>query len=216
MKNVQTKAVIFDMDGVLLDSETISWKTWELAAQELGLENIQTANEKCMGASSFDIHRILRSIYGENFDSEAFLKRTYELFFEIEAKDGIPLMPFVNEALEYLSKKYILALASSTRKVHVIRQLTNAGIIDYFKTITTGDMVKHSKPDPEIYLIACKSLNLQPKECAAIEDSPNGIKSAYNAGLKTIMIPDKILPDEDIKKISWKILSSLKEINTVL
>lgn len=216
MKTTQIKAVIFDMDGVLLDSETISWKTWEIAATEYKLTDIKKANSACMGANKNDTYAILRTFYGKDFPAEQFLARTSELFYQIEAKSGIPLMPYAKESLEYLSKKYILALASSTRKEAVFRQMKNAGLFDYFKTITTGDMVTHSKPDPEIYLIAAKSINVKPQEAVAIEDSPNGIKSAYNAGLCTIMVPDKIAPDSEIKQKSWKIISSLKEISNIL
>ena len=125
-------------------------------------------------------------------------------------------MPFAKEILEYLKeKKYRIALASSTRYESVKRQLTNAGLIDFFETITTGDMVSHSKPNPEIYIKAIKSLNLSPRDCVAVEDSPNGIKSAFSAELKVIMIPDKIQPTEEIKQMTKKIypnLSFLKEI----
>lgn len=210
------KAVIFDMDGVLLDSETISWKTWEIAAKEYGLKDIKTANSACMGANKNDTYAILRSFYGKDFPAEQFLARTSELFYEIEKQSGIPLMPYAKEALEYLGKKYTLALASSTRKEAVFRQMKNAGLFDFFKTITTGDMVTHSKPDPEIYLIAAKSINVAPEEAVAIEDSPNGIKSACNAGLRAVMVPDKIQPDSELKQKSWKIISSLKEISNIL
>lgn len=212
----QIKGIIFDMDGVLLDTETISWRNWEDAAKELGIKDIAKANSKCMGANRDDTISILKSIYGQNFDAQKFLTRTAELFIQAEENDGIPLMPYVKETLEYLSKKYTLALASSTKKEAVYRQLKNAGIFDYFKTITTGDMVEHSKPDPEIYLKAIASINLKAEECAAIEDSPNGIRSAFAAGLYTIMVPDKIQPNEEMQEKSRKIISGLNQISTIL
>ena len=96
----------------------------------------------------------------------------------------------------------------------VKKQLKAAGLFDYFKTITTGDMVEHSKPNPEIYLKALESIETAPENAVAI--GPNGVNSAVNAKIRTIMIPDKIQPDEKLKKISWKILSSLKEIEKIL
>lgn len=216
METAQIKAVIFDMDGVLLDTETISWRTWALAAEEFGIKDIAAANAQCMGANRNDTYAILRTLYGKNFPSEKFIDRTSELFTSISEVDGIPLMPGAKESLEYLTKKYTVALASSTRNAVVKKQLKAAGLFDYFKTITTGDMVEHSKPNPEIYLKALESIETAPENAVAIEDSPNGVNSAVNAKIRTIMIPDKIQPDEKLKKISWKILSSLKEIEKIL
>lgn len=216
METAQIKAVIFDMDGVLLDTETISWRTWELAAEEFRIKDIAAANAQCMGANRNDTYAILRTLYGKNFPSEKFINRTSELFTSISEADGIPLMPGAKESLEYLTKKYTVALASSTRNAVVKKQLKAAGLFDYFKTITTGDMVEHSKPNPEIYLKALESIETAPENAVAIEDSPNGVNSAVNAKIRTIMIPDKIQPDEKLKKISWKILSSLKEIEKIL
>ncbi len=208
--------IIFDMDGVLLDSETISWKAWELTAKDFGILNIEKANEKCMGANRADTCTLLRSIYGKDFEAEKFLERTSYYFDQIERKSGIPLMPYAKEALEYLSKKYTILLASSTRKVRVYRQMQDAGLFDFFKTITTGDMVSHSKPDPEIYLKALESINEKAENAIAIEDSPNGVISATSAKIKTIMVPDKIQPDNELKQKCWKVISSLKEIQSFL
>ena len=144
------------------------------------------------------------------------MRRTSELFGVIEKEHGIPLMPGVLEALNYLKPKYRLALASSTRKAVVSKQLTDAGVIEYFEALTCGDEVAHSKPDPEIYIRACKSVDTPVENCVAVEDSPNGIKSAYSAGLKTIMVPDMIQPPEELMPLIWKILPSLKEIKSVL
>lgn len=210
------KAVIFDMDGVILDSESISDITWHQALAEAGLKDDKDAVNKCRGTNLSDTYAILHGLYGKDFPVEKFMKRSSELFHEIEFTKGIPLMPYAKEILEYLKSKYILALASSTKKEAVYRQLKNAGVFDYFVTITTGDMVQHSKPDPEIYRIACSSINLNPEECAAVEDSPNGIKSANAAGLKAIMVPDKIQPTEELKPLIWKICCGLKEIENIL
>ncbi|MBQ5471764.1 MAG: HAD family phosphatase [Treponema sp.] len=216
MELTQIQAVIFDMDGVLLDSETISWKTWEIAAQERNLPDIGTVNALCMGANRADTVNILKEHYGKDFDGYEFLDYCCTLFEKIEFSEGIPLMPYVKETLEYLKPKYKIALASSTREFKVRRQLKAAGIIDYFETITTGDMVEHSKPSPDIYLKAAASIGVPAQNCIAVEDSPNGVKSASSANIRTIMIPDKIQPDEKIKALCWKVTESLKNLKEFL
>lgn len=210
------KAIIFDMDGVLQDSETICDKVWQIVGHEMGLESTEEAIQQCRGMNRADTQLELKKIYGNDFDSISFLNRCTQKFIEIENSTGIPLMPFAKECLAYLKPKYKIALASSTRGVHVQRQMTSGGLIGYFETLTTGDMVTHGKPDPEIYLMACKSLALKPEECVAIEDSPNGVRSAFAAGMKVIMVPDKIQPDEEMKNKTWKIADSLEALYNIL
>ena len=214
MNNI--KAIIFDMDGVILDSESISDITWKMAADEKGLAVNDEILNACRGTNKNDTMTILKKYYGADFDSEAFLERTSQFFHEIEEKDGIPLLPYAKEILEYLKPRYRLALASSTRGPTVERQLRAAGVINFFETRTTGEMVVHSKPDPEIYLMACKSIGVNPGECVAIEDSLNGIRSAHAAGLHPLMVIDKVQPTEEIKKMCEHIFDSLDGLKTIL
>ena len=210
------EAVVFDMDGVLLDTETISDRTWDMAAKAMGINSTVDFVNECRGTNLHDTSIILKRHLGQDFDVEAFMKMTSQFFHEIEFSEGIPLMPYAKEILEYLRPKYHIVLASSTRGESVKRQLTNAGLIDFFETRTTGDMVTHSKPDPEIYRLACQSIGVKPENCIAVEDSPNGIKSAAAAGLNVIMIPDKIQPTEKIKALCSNIFDSLQGLKTVL
>lgn len=212
----EIKGIVFDMDGVILDSETICDQNWIDAAKEFNIEMTSYVHDMCRGCNYNDIVVKLKNHYGADFDVEAFLERTGVLFSETEFSKGIPLMPYAKEALEYLSSKYTVVLASSTPGPTVERQLTNTGVVKYFKTRTTGEMVKHSKPDPEIYLLACKSVGLKPEECVGVEDSFNGIKSSAAAGLKTVMIPDKVQPTDEIKSLCWKICKNLKELTQIL
>lgn len=207
----EIKAVIFDMDGVILDSETICDVVWEMAAREKGLERSNEVINLCRGTNKNDTILILKDFYGADFDAEYFLNRSSELFHEVEFSKGIPLMPYAKEALEQLQKKYRIALASSTRGPTVRRQLGAHNLLEFFETMTTGEMVEHSKPDPEIYLMACKSLGLNPAECIAVEDSFNGIKSAHAAGMKCCMIPDKVQPTQEIKAMCNWVFTDLRE-----
>lgn len=210
------EAVIFDMDGVLLDTESMSDRTFVIAAKEYGLGNIDAAINECRGMNLPDTVAALRRHFGETFDAAAFLQRTSQLFHQLEESEGIGLMPHVQEALSYVKEKYRVALASSTRGATVQRQLEAAGLLSFFETFTTGDEVEHSKPHPEIYLRACQSLGLAPASCVAVEDSPNGVRSAAAAGLSVIMVPDRIAPDEALRSKCWQVAASLGDLLHIL
>lgn len=204
------------MDGVILDSESVCDKIWESLAEERRLENINRLMNLCRGLNRNDTISVLKKSYGKDFDWEEFLNSVRIRFRHEEEEGNLKLMPHAKECLDYLKPRYRLCLASSTSKESVFRQLKKLQVFDYFETLTTGDMVVHSKPDPEIYRLACKSINTAPENCVAIEDSPNGIKSASAAGLSVIMIPDRIQPDKEIKHLCWNILPSLKEVCGIL
>lgn len=211
----EIKAIIFDMDGVILDSESICDVVWEMTAREKGLEGSSEVINLCRGTNKNDTIQILKNFYGQNFDAEYFLNRSSELFHEVENTKGVPLMPYAKETLEALKGKFRIALASSTRVTTVRRQLGAHNLLPFFETMTTGEMVEHSKPDPEIYLMACRSLGLEPEECVAVEDSFNGIKSAHAAGMKCCMIPDKVQPTDEIRAMCDWVCGDLWEMKKV-
>lgn len=213
MEKTQFKAVLFDMDGVLLDTEKVCKITWQIAAEEYKIKNIGEAFYKCVGTNRHDTELILKNYLDGKVAPEAFRERTSELFYKVEKEQGLDLKPYVAECLAELKNAgFRLSVASSTRGESVRRQLKNAGIIDFFETLTTGDMVEHSKPAPDIYLKAASSLSISPDECVAVEDSPNGVRAACAAGIKCVMVPDLIQPDDEMKRTAWKILPSLKNL----
>lgn len=210
------KAVVFDMDGILLDSESVCDRIWERLALEMNLPDIQDAIVENRGCNTQLMAKQLIRRYGPDFDQPKFFSDFSNYFHEIEEKEGIPLLPEVKETLDYLkSKNYLLGLATSTRRVTAERQLKAVKIFDYFSASVCGDEVTKSKPDGEIYQKAAFALGVKPSECVGVEDSPNGIKSCYNGGLVPVMVPDRIQPDEEIAKLCYRIgkpISILKEI----
>lgn len=199
--NDQRKTVIFDMDGVIFDTENLCLKSWEYAAEQDGIEGISDVFKSVIGTTYVRTKEIVLGHYGEDFPYEEFRKRAGEYFYGYEQKYGMPIKPGVFEIMNWLKENgYTIGLASSTARVNVERELKGAGLFEYFDSITCGDSVKKSKPEPDIYLKACKSLGVRPEDCYAIEDSINGVISAYRAGINTIMVPDMLQPDEETEK----------------
>lgn len=215
MKNV--KAVVFDMDGVIFDSERGCLNVWKEIAEEHGLENMEEVFKRCIGTTVVATSEILRDAYGKDFDVSRFQKKASVMFHERFDDGRLPVLKGARELLIYLSEqKYIIGLASSTREATVKQQLTDAGLIGYFDYITCGDMLKVSKPEPDIYLLACKNLGVDPKEAIAIEDSYNGIRSAYRAGMIPFMVPDLIPADKEMEELSFKIFDDLFAVKEFL
>lgn len=212
----QIKAVIFDMDGVLLDSESVCDRCFEQAAIEQNIEDRKPIIEDARGMGKSSFMDFIAKTYGDKIDTELLWNRASELFHIVEDKEGLSLLPFVKEILEYLKPNYKIALASSTRRSSVERQMKATGIWDFFDVTVCGDDVQNTKPSPEIYQKAVKDLNLLPENCLAIEDSLNGIKSGTSAGLKVIMVPDQVKPNDQIKSLVWKIFDSLGDLKSIL
>ena len=167
-----------------------------------------------MGKPSF--MEFISKTYGDKIDTELLWNRASELFHQIEDTKGIHLLPYAEQTLKYLKQNYKIALASSTRRSSVERQMKANNIWDLFDVTVCGDDVENTKPSPDIYLRAVEKLNLLPENCLAVEDSLNGIKSATSAGLKVIMVPDQVKPDENMKNLCWKIFDSLNDLTVLL
>ncbi|MCF0133012.1 MAG: HAD family phosphatase [Blautia sp.] len=205
-------AVVFDMDGVILDTERIVIECWQDIAEKYRIPDIETACIASLGLTAEATIRTFGQIYGEDFPYEQYKAEMRELFFGKHYGEHLPLKPGAEDILKRLKEKGIpIALASSTREAVVRKELEDAGVLQYFDKLICGDMVMHSKPHPEIFLTACKELGVNPEDTYAVEDSFNGIRSAYSGGLRTIMVPDQVQPDEEIRALSTKVCQSLYE-----
>ncbi len=206
------KTIIFDMDGILFDTEKLCVDTWVMLAKEKNIEGMTEAMNACIGTNNELTKQIMLNYYGENFEYDWFRSESGKRMRQEIKEHGVPLKPGVFELLDYLkSGNYRLGLASSTRREIIMEELTLMNLAGYFESIVGGDMVEKSKPEPDIYLKICSDMNVNPEDCYAIEDSYNGIRSAYKARLHPIMVPDLLPPTEEMKELCSSIQDSLIE-----
>ena len=210
---IKNNAVIFDMDGIIFDSERLSLVCWEKMAEKYHLEGMDEAYPPCIGTNEARTREIITNYYGTDFPYDTFRKETYELFRRMTERDGLPLKKGVSELLEYLNKNDIpVGLASSTSLAIVTEELQQAGLYDFFRAVTGGDQLKRSKPEPDIYLTACEKLGVKPEDTYAVEDSYNGIRSAHSAGMMPIMVPDLLPPTDEMRRKSVAVLDDLLQV----
>lgn len=207
------KAVVFDMDGVLFDTERLCEEVWSQIATKHHISGMKAVMQQCIGLNENDTRTLVKKHFGQDFPYDDLRNEVSECFWNKIEKDGLPIKMGVQEILSYLQQEgYGIGLASSSKRESVLHHLQQAGIINYFSAIITGDMVEHSKPEPDIYLKACEELKVEPARAYAIEDAPNGIRSAYAAGMKPIMVPDRIKPDAEMEQYSYCICENLIEV----
>lgn len=195
------KAVLFDMDGVLIDTEKYLTKFWQQAAAEAGLS---LKIEDCYMFRSFASQFasvVFQEKYGKEYDYFAIRNRRKELMKAHIETNGIEIKPEVKETLWAIKQKGIqIAVVTATDEERTKSYLTEIGIYEWFDSVICATMVERGKPFPDVYLYACDKIGCTPKECMAVEDSPNGIQAASDAGCKTVMVPDLTQPDEDSRK----------------
>lgn len=210
---VMSKKIVFDMDGVILDSEQLILNIWVLLGEKYHFSGIHDVMIECLGTTREETGRIFEKAYGPDSPYDKFRAEAKQMFLDRTRKDGVPLKPGARELLQFLKiNGWEMALASSTSGEVVKEELTQVGLYDYFEVVVSGEMVRESKPHPEIYFKACELLGVSPKEAIAVEDSKNGVRSAAMAGMKVILVPDLAEPDEDTKRLAWKMLPDLFEV----
>lgn len=206
-------SVVFDMDGILFDTQKVYCRTWAEVAEILNLKDLDEPAFYCIGRNRKDQEEILNRYYPEGFPFDEFYRLKNEIFDEHIEQDGIPLKEGTLEILEYLkSINAKVAIASSSRIDVIEHHLEETGLRNMFDKIIGGNMVEHSKPSPDIYLKACSELGVNPEETFAVEDSYNGVRAAVAAGMKTIMIPDVQPPTDELDKVIFARFASLVEL----
>lgn len=212
-RNILYKAVVFDMDGVIFDSERAVMQCWKEVASRHNIPNIEKAILACTGTTMVRTREIMLNLYGADFPYDEYARESSAIFHSRYDGGRLPMKPGVKELLSFLKehgKK--IALASSTRQQVVTDELRDAGIIGYFDRIICGDMVSRSKPAPDIFLKACEELNVSPSDSYAIEDSYNGIRAAHAGGLHPIMVPDLLPADEEMQSLAEIVLPNLTSV----
>ena len=206
------RGLLFDLDGLLFDSEKIVQRSWNQAGQEMGYGNVGEHIYNTIGINFEKRKEYFASAFGADFPHDQFRERTREIFWEITNKEGIYMKEGAKELICYAKQMgYKIAVVTSSSGDYAEGVLKSKGIYQYFDGFVYGNMVKKSKPDPEAYATAAKILGLRPEYCVAFEDAPAGVLSATGAGIDTIMVPDLIQPDEEIKSRAWKIIERLDD-----
>lgn len=209
--------IIFDMDGTLIDTEKYFRACWPKALAAFGYEmsDEQALSMRSLGRPFAPIH--LKEMFGESIDYTQVREKRKELVEECIKENGIQLKPDVIELLQWLKENHIrAAIATATDMERTNRYLKMLGIHEYFDKLISATMVKEGKPSPDIYLYACEQLGRKPEECIAVEDSLNGVLSAYRAGCKVVMVPDQTAPEEELKSKLFACVETLTDIQGLL
>lgn len=195
-------AILFDMDGLVLDTEKLYTRFWQEAAHALGYP---MTKEQALGMRSLNRGAglaKLQSYFGEAVDYDAIRGKRIELMDAFVEKEGVTLKPGIRELLAYVKEQGIrTAIATSSPLERTIQYLSSVGLEQSFDELVSGYMVEKGKPEPDIYLYAADKLGVKPSECLVLEDSPAGILAAHRAGCLPVMIPDQDQPTEETADI---------------
>lgn len=207
------RAVIFDLDGTMTDTEKYFQRAWAEAAARCGyyMDREKTLALRSLGMPYVD--ELLKEWFGESCRPEEIKALSHSIFSSIAEENGVELRPGAEELLTFLkSKGIVIALATAGSTDRAEKQLTAAGVRNYFDKVISSNMVSFGKPAPDTYLHACEVIGVRPGEAIAVEDSPNGVKSAHAAGCRVVLVPDQSAPEEEIKPMLYACVDSLDKI----
>ncbi len=211
------RAAVFDMDGLMLDTEPIYRLAWQRAAADLGREIDDRLYLRLIGRSNRDAERVLAGIFGESFPLGEFRARWLEHWRGRVDSEGIQRKPGLDETLELLEGLGIpKAVATSTEARDAAWTLERAGLRSRFDAVVSGDRVERGKPEPDIFLAAAAALGVPPGSCIAFEDSDPGAVAAASAGMLTVIVPDMKPPSPTARAGAYRVLGSLGEAPALL
>ena len=217
MKDSIITAILFDMDGLVLDTEKLYTRFWQEAANAMGYP---MTKEQALGMRSLNRGAGLakmQSYFGDSVDYDAIRGKRIEMMDAFVEKEGVTLKPGIHELLDYLKRNNIkTAIATSSPIERTILYLTSVGLQNSFDELVSGYMVEKGKPEPDIYLYAAEKLGVKPCNCMVLEDSPAGILAAHRAGCLPVMIPDQDEPDTETRKLLYAKAESLSAVISLL
>ncbi len=213
----EIKAVLFDLDGTLIDTEKYYQRVWPLSVEHFGYTMTREQALQLRSLGRPFAPEKFKEWYGDDFDYTKVRTYRKQLFEEVIAKEGIQLKDGVEDILKWLKKKGILiSTATATDEERTTRYLKKVGLFEYFDKICCATQVKEGKPKPDLYLYAADQVGVPRENCIAVEDAPNGVKSAHDAGIKTIYIPDTNDDETEVSGLYYKKINSLKYLKDII
>lgn len=211
------KAVLFDMDGLMFDTETLATECFIYSGKQNGIDITPEETHKVLGFTKEKIYDFFEEYFKGKVDGRKIVADHYKHMDKILFTEGPKKMYYVEELLQYLaSENYKIAVASSSDLDVIKNNLEKTNLAKYIDVIASGEEVKNSKPAPDIFLLAANRIGISPEECIVLEDSKSGILAAEAAGMKPIMVPDLYKPEGEFKKIPYKIIDNLSEVIPIL
>ena len=211
------RAVVFDMDGLMLDTERMALRCWSEAAATLGVAFDTALIPTLIGRNVQDSRQFVLTHYGADYPVDALMLESRSRFDAIVEREGIAVKPGLDALLQWLESLDILrVVATSTRRERAQVHLTRCALLPRFHALVGGDEVAHGKPAPDIFLLAAARLDANPAECIVLEDSEHGIRGALAAGMIPIMVPDMLAPSDDLLACELLVLRSLAEVHAHL
>jgi HAD superfamily hydrolase (TIGR01509 family) len=211
------RALIFDMDGLILDTEGTYKSSWTQAAKESGFDLTDVLYLKLIGITVADAEQVLATHFGAAFPLLVFRTRAAALYEEIHLRDGLPLKPGIRELLLWAREENIpCAVGTSTVWEEASNRLRHHKILEYFQVVIGGDMVTRGKPHPDIFLKAQEALNVPAADCLVLEDAHSGLLAAHAGGMRSCLIPDLLPPSEESRQLAEGVFDSLHDVRSWL
>jgi HAD superfamily hydrolase (TIGR01509 family) len=211
------KAVIFDMDGLMIDSERVTYDGYVIEFAKLGFDYPKEFYKKLLGKRIPEILDLHYQMFGKDIDMETIISNVHAYMANQFETVGVPLKPGLKELLSYLKEHGCKTIvATSSQRARVDKILSLAGITEYFDGSICGDEVANGKPHPETFLKACEKLGVEPCEAVVLEDSESGILAGWNGKIRVICVPDMKYPEPEYADKCWKIVDSLHDVIDIL